>query len=154
MYDYPGGYAKKFNQTSERLGNVVPEGQNKITPMKMEAEEAASTIIEGASNVRTLTPGYKIKNSGDDAWAGSQAVSRPIGEHGGISGAQLHLGDGVREGVPIPQHVHLHSGGNHFSTAAHHAQAKIVRAAIGMGRRRKLPTERGDLAGENSAVCA
>lgn len=66
MYDYPGGYAKKFNKTSERLGDVQPEGDDKVNRIRMEADEANVKVVEGESDIRALTAGYKIKVVGDD----------------------------------------------------------------------------------------
>lgn len=73
-YDFPGEYAQKFNETSQRLGDVRPEGE-KLIKLRMEAEEMNYKVISGASDVRALTSGYRIN------------VSSPI--HREITGAHL-----------------------------------------------------------------
>ena len=65
-YDYPGEYAKKFNNPSSRLGEVRPEGEKLIT-VRMETEETTRVEISGASRCRAFASGYKITVTGGAA---------------------------------------------------------------------------------------
>jgi type VI secretion system secreted protein VgrG len=63
MYDYPGDYAKRFNNTGQRLGKVEPEGTS-VTEIRMEEEESPGLVSYGSSNYSNLTSGFafKLKN--------------------------------------------------------------------------------------------
>ncbi len=73
MYDFPGEYAKKFNETSSRLGDVKPEGE-KLNKNRMQVEEATRVEFSGGSRARAFTPGYKIKVTGANA-AGTYLIT-------------------------------------------------------------------------------
>lgn len=72
-YDYPGEYAKKFNDPESRLGDVSPEG-TKIDEFRIEAEETLRVVNSGWSRCRTFVPGYQINVDGDPA-AGSYLLT-------------------------------------------------------------------------------
>jgi type VI secretion system secreted protein VgrG len=59
-FDSPGGYAKKFNEPEQRLDMIRPEGEI-VNRLLMETEEVKHRRIQGESDVRALTSGYKIK---------------------------------------------------------------------------------------------
>jgi type VI secretion system secreted protein VgrG len=63
MYDYPGNFAKRFNKTNERLGNIEPEGRT-VVGLRMEEEEAPGAINHGGSNCPNFVPGaaFTLKN--------------------------------------------------------------------------------------------
>jgi type VI secretion system secreted protein VgrG len=73
VYDYPGEYAKKFNEPASRLSDVRPEG-DKLTPESTQAREATRLVVSGTSRCRAFTSGYKIKVSGGSA-AGSYLLT-------------------------------------------------------------------------------
>lgn len=58
-YDYPGGYARKFNKPEERLPNVKPEGDRAVRD-RIEAEEMGVDTASGSSSCRALASGYKM----------------------------------------------------------------------------------------------
>lgn len=66
IYDYPGGYAKKFNEPSSRLGDIRPEG-SKLATDYMLGREAGRLVVSGTSLCRAFASGYKITVSGGDA---------------------------------------------------------------------------------------
>ncbi|HTO73329.1 MAG TPA: type VI secretion system tip protein TssI/VgrG [Gemmatimonadales bacterium] len=59
MYDYPGGFAKRFNKTGERLGDVHDEGSALVSLMQEEAD-AGLIVVDGESNCRAMIPGFKM----------------------------------------------------------------------------------------------
>jgi type VI secretion system secreted protein VgrG len=59
MYDYPGGYAKRFNKTGERLGQIKDEG-DEIVALRMEESDADRVVIEAGGNCRAMVPGFKF----------------------------------------------------------------------------------------------
>ena len=63
VFDYPGGYAKKFNKPESRLGQVRPEGE-KLVRLHMEQDEASHIIYDGNSFARAMTAGYKFTVNG------------------------------------------------------------------------------------------
>lgn len=73
VYDYPGGYAKKFNEPASRLGDVRPEG-SKLATDYMQGKETGRLVVSGTSLCRAFVPGYKISVSGGDA-AGSYLLT-------------------------------------------------------------------------------
>ncbi len=60
VYDFPGGYARLFNEPEKRLGDVSTEGQ-KIVRIRMEQEEASYKEASGSSSVRSFCSGFKFK---------------------------------------------------------------------------------------------
>jgi type VI secretion system secreted protein VgrG len=64
VYD-PGEDAKIFNKVGSFSG-VVPEAEKSIR-LRMEKQEAAGKIVQGASRGRAFTSGYKIDVTGVDA---------------------------------------------------------------------------------------
>ena len=72
VYDYPGDYAKKFNQVGSS-GNVRPEGE-KLSRLGMEKEETYHTVCSGTSKCRVMTIGYKFDVTGGFA-AGSYLLT-------------------------------------------------------------------------------
>jgi len=72
VYDYPGEYAKKFNQVGSS-GLVRPEG-DKLARLRMEKEETRHTVMSGTSKCRQLTTGYKFDVTGGFA-AGSYLLT-------------------------------------------------------------------------------
>jgi type VI secretion system secreted protein VgrG len=70
IYDYPGGYAQRFDGI-DRNGGVRPQDLKNIFPdsertvkVRMEEEEAASLEIRGASNCGHSLPGIPSSLSG------------------------------------------------------------------------------------------
>lgn len=66
VYDFSGGYAKKFNKPEGRLGDIRPEGE-KLVRQQMEMTEASHLIYRGESNCRPFVPGYKFTAEGGEA---------------------------------------------------------------------------------------
>jgi type VI secretion system secreted protein VgrG len=58
-YDYPGGYAKRFNKPGERLSQVQDEG-DALVAVRMDESDANLVVIDASSNCRALVPGFKI----------------------------------------------------------------------------------------------
>ncbi len=71
VFDYPGGYAKKFIDPGSRLGDVRPEGE-KLVRLRMEQDEASHIVYDGDSFCRAMTAGYKFTVTG-----GSQVSTGP-----------------------------------------------------------------------------
>jgi len=78
LYDYPGGYARKFDgigptgdKTASDLDNIVPDG-NRTATTAMEVLDARYMLGTGTSDVPSLTSGHKFK-----------MVSHPISELNG-----------------------------------------------------------------------
>lgn len=78
LYDYPGGYARKFDgvgpggdKTKENLDHIIPDG-NRTAQTAMEVLDAQFMTGSGTSDVTSLTPGHKFK-----------MVSNPIAELNG-----------------------------------------------------------------------
>jgi type VI secretion system secreted protein VgrG len=71
VFDYPGGYAKKFNKPELRLDQVRPEGE-KVVRLQMEQEEAGYIVYDGTSDCPAMTSGYKFTVDG-----GTQVPSGP-----------------------------------------------------------------------------
>jgi type VI secretion system secreted protein VgrG len=78
LYDYPGGYARKFDgygptgdKTASDLDNIVPDG-NRTATTAMEVLDARYMLGTGTSDVPSLTSGHKFK-----------MVSHPIAELNG-----------------------------------------------------------------------
>jgi type VI secretion system secreted protein VgrG len=59
IYDFPGGFAKKFSKPSERLGQIGTEG-NKVTERGMEADEWLRELHFGASLSKVLGAGLSF----------------------------------------------------------------------------------------------
>ncbi|MGC2660818.1 MAG: type VI secretion system tip protein TssI/VgrG [Bryobacteraceae bacterium] len=66
IYDYPGDYAKKFNDPSSRLGDVIPEGQ-KLDDLRIAKEETPYQVAGGISRCRAFCTGYKVTVTGGAA---------------------------------------------------------------------------------------
>jgi type VI secretion system secreted protein VgrG len=62
VYDYPGEYARRFNQ-KERQGEVEPEA-TKLVKLRMEEQETPHEEIQAASLCRGFTPGFNFKLNG------------------------------------------------------------------------------------------
>jgi type VI secretion system secreted protein VgrG len=60
IYDYPGGYAEKFNQPGQRLDKVEPEGRQMVE-IQMEEQETPHIIHQGSSDCRAFTAGTKFE---------------------------------------------------------------------------------------------
>jgi type VI secretion system secreted protein VgrG len=76
MYDFPGEYAKKFNEPSDRLSNIKPEGE-KISKVKMLADETTRVECNGVSRCRAFMTGYKISVTGGAA-AGNYLLTEVV----------------------------------------------------------------------------
>lgn len=59
IYDYPGDYAKLFQEPEKRLDKVEEEGE-KIVRLRMEREETAYEEAHGTSAVRAFTSGFRF----------------------------------------------------------------------------------------------
>ena len=66
LYDWPGGYAKRFDgvdkgggDDASGLSGISPAGARLVTTL-MQEETAAGLVVEGASKCRQLTTGYKF----------------------------------------------------------------------------------------------
>lgn len=82
VYDYPGGYAKRFDSVDrggkpqpENLGQVVPAGAQ-AARLRVEEEAARSLTVRGTSNRAQLTPGYHFQVVDDVVDAGSYLAVR------------------------------------------------------------------------------
>jgi type VI secretion system secreted protein VgrG len=62
-FDFPGEYAKKFNQPEKRLGSVGAEGEKHVR-MRMEQEETHYKTVQGLSGCRTFSSGHKFTVTG------------------------------------------------------------------------------------------
>jgi type VI secretion system secreted protein VgrG len=67
IYDYPGGYAQRFDGIDRNgaaqpqdLQNVFPDGKRTVK-VRMEEQEAGSLEIEGESNCGNFVAGHKFK---------------------------------------------------------------------------------------------
>jgi type VI secretion system secreted protein VgrG len=60
IYDYPGEYAQRFNQPSQRLGDIKPEGE-KLVKVRMEEEESPIKVATVVSNVRAIASGNQLE---------------------------------------------------------------------------------------------
>jgi type VI secretion system secreted protein VgrG len=60
IYDYPGGYAQKFNKPGERLEKVQQEGET-LVKLNMEEEEEPHVVIHGSSICRAFTAGTRFE---------------------------------------------------------------------------------------------
>lgn len=73
IYDYPGGYSRRFNATGSRLGSIQTEG-NTVVGLREDEGTLEHKVVQGASNCRAFTAGYKVTiegvgmQSGKDAW--------------------------------------------------------------------------------------
>jgi type VI secretion system secreted protein VgrG len=56
-YDFPGEYAKKFNEPEKRLGDVRTEGE-KLARLYMEGDEANHLVVHGAGRCRAMVTGH------------------------------------------------------------------------------------------------
>ena len=56
IYDYPGGYAKRFDGAAD-VGNIDADGQRTVE-LRMEQEALPSIQVGGAATAPQLTPGY------------------------------------------------------------------------------------------------
>jgi type VI secretion system secreted protein VgrG len=71
VFDYPGGFAKKFNKPEQRLGKVRPEGE-KLVRIHVEEDENSHIFYDGTSYCRAMLSGYKFTVKG-----GSQVPQGP-----------------------------------------------------------------------------
>lgn len=98
VYDYPGDFAKYFDEV-DRQGNidqdrlkVMAEGM-RVARRGMEQEEAGSVMMAGLSDLRQLAPGYKFQLTGhfqdSDSYLMTEvehSCSQPIASGSGSSG--------------------------------------------------------------------
>jgi type VI secretion system secreted protein VgrG len=63
VFDYPGDYAKKFNDPTSRLGDVMPEG-GKLDDLRISKEETYFQVAGGTSRCRAFVSGYKFTVTG------------------------------------------------------------------------------------------
>ncbi len=89
VYDYPGEFAKKFNDPQSRLGDIRSEGE-KLTTYRMEEEETTRVEISGVSNCRAFSSGYKINVSGGAA-AGTYLITELV--HRGVQQPSYRTGE-------------------------------------------------------------
>jgi type VI secretion system secreted protein VgrG len=66
IFDYPGDYAKKFNDPASRLGDVNPEGQ-KLDDLRISKEETSFQVAGGNSRCRAFVSGHKFTVTGGAA---------------------------------------------------------------------------------------
>ncbi len=59
IYDYPGGYARRFD--SEQVGSKVFQDNKRTVAIRMQQQEASSLNVRGASTCRNLVSGHKLK---------------------------------------------------------------------------------------------
>jgi type VI secretion system secreted protein VgrG len=60
LYDYPGGYAEKFNKPGQRLDKVEPEGRVMVE-LQMEEQETPHLIHQASSECRAFMAGTKFE---------------------------------------------------------------------------------------------
>ncbi len=72
LYDFPGGFTKKFSEPEKRLSDVRAEGE-KLVRLEMEREEARHTVIQGAGHCRTMVSGHSmtVDSNGANETSGS-----------------------------------------------------------------------------------
>ncbi|HEX4808049.1 MAG TPA: type VI secretion system tip protein TssI/VgrG, partial [Bryobacteraceae bacterium] len=68
VFDYPGDYAKKFNDPTSRLADVMPEGE-KLDDLRIAKEETYFKVAGGISRCRAFCTGYKFTVTGVPAAA-------------------------------------------------------------------------------------
>jgi type VI secretion system secreted protein VgrG len=72
LYDYPGGYAKRFDGVDPGGGDRASDLQNiaqdndRTVKLRMQAEEARAVTTEGASTCRQLVAGHKLTLTGHE----------------------------------------------------------------------------------------
>ena len=66
LYDFPGGYASRFDgisrgggETPDSLTHISTDGQ-RVAAIRMQAEAVASVVIRGASSCAYFTPGHRL----------------------------------------------------------------------------------------------
>ncbi|MCI0640685.1 MAG: type VI secretion system tip protein VgrG [Gemmataceae bacterium] len=59
VYDYPGGFAKRFDG-DDKAGKVRPDGE-RTAKLRMQGDEAFHKVVNGAGSCRAFTPGYKFE---------------------------------------------------------------------------------------------
>lgn len=76
MYDFPGGYARMFNEPDKRSGDVQTEG-DAFAELRMEQEEAQAEVAEGGGNAYGLTAGhtFEVESRGEQAVSGSYVLT-------------------------------------------------------------------------------
>jgi type VI secretion system secreted protein VgrG len=80
LYDYPGGYAKRFDGVTPGGGDQARELQKiasdneRTAKLRMQTEEARTLRTEGTSSCRHFTSGYKLTLDGNGAAAGSYVL--------------------------------------------------------------------------------
>jgi type VI secretion system secreted protein VgrG len=80
LYDYPGGYAKRFDGIDsgggERASDVqkIAQDNERTAKLRMQEEEALAVKTEGASTCRQLVSGYKLSLTGHENADGSYVI--------------------------------------------------------------------------------
>jgi len=76
LYDYPGGYAEKFNKPGARLNKVEPEGREMVE-LQMEEQETPHLVHQGSSDCRAFTAGtkFELKNPPPGVGEGPYALT-------------------------------------------------------------------------------
>ena len=76
LYDYPGGYAEKFNKPGERLDKVEPESRLMVD-FQMEEQETPHLVNQGSSDCRSFTAGtkFQLENSPPGVGAGPYVLT-------------------------------------------------------------------------------
>ena len=145
IYDYPGGYAQRFDGI-DKAGSPQPADLNKIetdntrtAKIRMEQEAVPGLVIEGESNVRRFDPGYKIKlkehfnANGDYVLTDVEHFATMAGTYTTDQSVSLKYQNRFRS----------HSHGPALPAAARHAQADDQRHANGRrGGQRRLDRNR------------
>ena len=81
IYDYPGGYAERFDGIGPGGGEQPAELQKlfpaaaRAAALRMQAEAASAVEIEGASSVRALAAGRILTLTGSDRFNGKYLVT-------------------------------------------------------------------------------
>ena len=77
MFDFPGGYAQRFNKPGERLGKLDSTGEA-LDRTRMERAESGGHIVDGTSTCAGLLPGTKfsVKSLGNQRVSGSWVLQQ------------------------------------------------------------------------------
>lgn len=59
IYDFPGGFAQKFKETSQRLGDVSAEGR-RTAQVRMQEEESPFVLCGGGATCRSFASGFRF----------------------------------------------------------------------------------------------
>ena len=110
IYDYPGGYAQRFDGVTPSGGDRASDVQNifqdnaRTVGIRMQEETAASMLLDGSSTCRQLGAGCKFTLDRHFNGNGAYVVTRV--EHLATAGDAYTMGS--EDSPPYTQHVPVH----------------------------------------------